>query len=146
MGLINALSDFIEIFSMAKACGPFRPINSLNASENVYFTLYNTDTGKVWNDDSGTWVATDDASVVTSNYDNIAITCTDARAQAEDGWMPIMPTALASTNEPFQADIKFYSNATPAVSDSILLGRHCFIKSYLIGGSLQARIWSMDDL
>ena len=145
-GFINSTNKIIKSYGFVKPTGPFRPIRSENDSENLYFTIYDTDTGQVWNENSGTFVDTDDASVTGANYGNIAVTCTDSRDQAEDGWMPILPTALSSVNADFEADLTFYTNATPANTDTVLVGRHCYIKSTTIGGTYKARIYSMDDL
>ena len=145
-GFINSTNKLIKSYGSVSPTGPFRPIRSENDSENVYFTIYDTETGEVWNEDSSAFVATDDASVTGANYGNIAVTCTDLRAQAEDGWMPILPTALSGVRADFQADITFYDNATPAATDAILIGRHCYIYSKSIGGTYLSRIYSMDDL
>ncbi len=145
-GFINSTNKLIRSYGSISPTGPFRPITSLNSSENVYFTIYNTETGQVWNEDSGTFVDTDDASVTTTNYGNIAISCTDKRATAEDGWLPVIPTAVSTQDSGFQADLKFYSNATPANTDAILFGRHCYIKASNIGGVIKSRIWTIDDL
>jgi hypothetical protein len=146
VGFVNSTNELIKSYGAVTPTGPFRPINSLNSSDNVYFTIYNTETGQVWNEDGSVFVDTDDASVTGANYGNIAITCTDLRAQAEDGWMPVMPTAISGQDSTFQADVKWYNNATPASSDAILLGRHCYIKATKIGGIYLSRIWTMNDL
>ena len=145
-GFINSTNKLIKVYGSVKTTGPFRPIRSENDSENVYFTVLNTETGQVWNNDSKDFVDTDAASVIGANYGNIAISATDVRAQAEDGWMPEMPAEMDEKNSNFEADVTLYSNATPAATDEALIGRHCYIKATKIGDVYKCRIHSMDDL
>jgi hypothetical protein len=143
-GFVNSTNEIIKSMGAVKPTGPFRPIRL--TEDNVYFTIYNTETGQVWNENGSVFVDTDDASVTGGNYGNIAITCTDLRAQAEDGWMPVIPTAIKDIDSTFQADLLFYDNATPAATDTILLGRHCYIKATTINGTRTSNIWTIDDL
>jgi hypothetical protein len=143
-GFVNSTNEIIKSMGMVKPTGPFRPIRL--TEDNVYFTIYNTETGQVWNENGSVFVDTDDASVTGGNYGNIAITATDLRAQAEDGWMPVIPSAIKDIDSTFQADLLFYDNGTPAATDAILLGRHCYIKATKVGGIYASRIWTIDDL
>jgi hypothetical protein len=143
-GFVNSTNEIIKVYGSVKTTGPFRPIRL--TEDNVYFTIYNTETGQVWNEDGSVFVDTDDASVTGGNYGNIAITCTDLRAQAEDGWMPVIPDAIKNIDSTFEADLLFYDNATPAATDTILIGRHCYIKATTIDGTYTSRIWTIDDL
>lgn len=146
----STVSKVIQTYGAITPTGPFRPISSLNAYENVYYTIYVTGEtfagGKVWNHDSKTFVATNHATVIGANYGNIAIACTDLRAQAEDGWIPTIPAEVKTYDGDFTCDLKFYDNAVPAATDAILLGRHCYIKTKVIGSTNTSAIWSMDDL
>jgi len=145
-GFVNSTNKLIKSYGSVSPTGPFRPIRSENNSDNVYFTIYDTETGEIWNENSSTFVAISDASVTGANYGNIAVTCVDLRAFAADGWMPVMPTALSGVRADFECDLIFYDNATPAATDTILIGRHCYIKSTTISGTYLARIYSMNDL
>jgi hypothetical protein len=143
---VNSVNAIIKSYGAVTPTGPFRPCNALNDKDNVYFTIYNTDTGQVWNENGSVFVDTDDASVVSGNYANIAITATDLRDQAEDGWMIAIPDAIKNADSNFECDIKFYDNASPVVGDTIEFGRHCFIKAVKIGATYTPRIYAYYDL
>jgi hypothetical protein len=145
-GYVNSINPAIKTYGAAVVTGPFRPCNALNDKENVYFTVYNTDTGQGWDENAGDFIDTDDAQITGGNYGNVAISATDLRAQIEDGWMPNMPATMHTKDSNFECDVKFYDNATPAVGDAILFGRHCFVKSIMINGVLKSRIYAYYDL
>ena len=102
-------------------------VYSLNSHSDLYARFYNTKLDELWDTDAEAM-----GSAATVTWANSAVALTDHTATrggflipvpaVDDGWY----------------DVLIYDNATPASSDTVLLGKHCYIQ----GGMIQ----TMDSL
>lgn len=102
-----------------------RYVYSLNSNANLYYRIYDTRDNVMW-DTSLNAGAGGFAAPGSVTWSNSAISCTDSRTTV-GGWLVAIPATLPDGGY----DIVFYNNATPASSDTVLLGRWGNVKGAL---------------
>jgi len=133
------LAGFTTVHQVISTYGTVSPtqgrvyIYSLNAESNLYCRLYNTQQDKLWDKN-----ALDLGAADTVTWANSALDLKD-HTSTRGGWQVSLPTP--STLEDGWYDLLIYTEATPDTpvsTDTLLLGRHVYIK----GNNIQ----SLDDL
>lgn len=124
----TAVSQIIQTYGSVSPIVGNSVVYSLNSYSNLYCRFYNTQLDQLW-DENATAMGT--GAAVT--WANSAVSLTDYET-TRGGFLIAVPATLTEG----WYDITIYDNGTPANSDTLLLGRHCYIK----GGTIQ----SMDDL
>jgi hypothetical protein len=124
----TTVSQIIETFGSVSPIVGNSVIYSQNDKANMYARFYNTQRDQLWDENATAMGA---GSTVT--WANSAVSLTDWEA-TRGGWKITVPATLTEG----WYDVTIYDNAAPAAADTLLVGRHCYIK----GGSIQ----SLDDL
>ena len=124
----TTVSQIIETYGSVSPIVGNSVIYSQNDKANMYARFYNTQRDQLWDQN-----ATAMGSGATVTWANSAVSLTDWEA-TRGGWKITVPATLTEG----WYDVTIYDNAAPAATDTLLIGRHCYIK----GGSIQ----SLDDL
>jgi hypothetical protein len=122
---------------IASATGIYRYVYSLNTSDNLYYRLVKIDDqsngNQIWDENAGALGAVASVSWANSAVKEAATNCTltDNRLTA-GGWLPMLDETSPKIPDGVY-DMLFYNNATPAATDTLLLGRQIVVyKSRII--------------
>ena len=102
-------------------------VYNLNTYSNLYARFYNTKLDQLWDSNASAM-----GSAATVTWANSDVAMTDHES-TRGGWLIPVPAVTDGWY-----DVLIYDNAVPASSDTVLLGKHCYIQ----GGMIQ----TMDSL